>query len=65
MSPEAERWVEAAKVLAMDPTAKVVCPQRLDGTLAVHDEPCGEGMIERYLICDVCGAKNVIRMRAP
>ena len=44
MSPEAERWVEAAKVLAMDPTAKVVCPQRLDGTLAVHDEPCGEGI---------------------
>lgn len=61
----ARRWIEAAKVLIADGSAVVVCPERGDGTLAVHDEisESDPTVMERYLVCDKCGARNVIRMR--
>jgi hypothetical protein len=60
-----DRWVEAAKVLAADPAAVVRCPEKDDGVLIVHDEPFASDptMMERYLVCGACGARNVIRMR--
>jgi len=66
MTPTGRKWVEAGKVLAADPTAIVRCPERDDGVLRVHDElaPSGDVM-ERYLVCETCGARNVLRMRVP
>lgn len=63
VSPEWQRWVEAAKVLAADPTARVLCPRNGDGYLEVTDVPLadGSGQLDRHLRCPVCGATNVIR----
>jgi hypothetical protein len=61
-----KRWIEAGKILAQDPSALVRCPERNDGTLHVHDEITPDGkMMERYLICETCGAQNIILMKAP
>ena len=62
-----ERWVEAAKLLIADPAAVVRCPERDDGVLLVRDVPFSfdPTMMERTLVCDTCGARNFIRMRAP
>jgi hypothetical protein len=62
VSPEWQRWVEAAKVLAADPRAQVLCPRHGDGYLEVSDValPDGSGQVDRYLRCPVCGATNVI-----
>jgi hypothetical protein len=67
MTPTGRKWVEAAKVLAVDPSAVVRCPERDDGVLVVHDEvfPNNPNMMERYLVCQTCGARNIIRMRVP
>lgn len=64
---KARRWAEAAKILAKDPSAVVPCPELNDGVLKVHDEVFrgDPTMMERYLVCDKCGARNVIRMRVP
>lgn len=66
-STAAKKWVEAAKILARDPSAVVQCPERADGVLTVRDEVSKENpaMMERYLVCGSCGARNVIRMRVP
>jgi len=63
-STAAKRWVEAAKVLTQDPLAIVRCPALADGVLTVRDEVSKDdpGMMERYLVCQSCGARNVIRM---
>lgn len=62
-----KKWIEAAKTLAQDPTAVVQCPERGDGTLTVRDEVSKDdpALMERYLVCGTCGARNVIRMRVP
>ena len=64
---KARAWLEAAKVLAADPRREVRCPENDDGFLAVHDEVAvaDPTMMERYLICPVCGARNVLRMKVP
>jgi len=64
MRSEAEKWIEAGKILASDPSATVRCPERDDGVLRVRDQMAPDGkMMERYLFCDTCGARNVLRMR--
>jgi len=68
MSTETRRkWIAAARVLSVDPTAPVRCPERDDGTLTVRDEVsrADPSVMERYLVCPTCGARNVIRMPAP
>jgi hypothetical protein len=58
-------WNEAAKLLAVDPTLRVRCPTKDDGDLLVHDVPFKEDSagLERYLVCEVCGARNVLLMK--
>jgi hypothetical protein len=65
MTPASKKWIEAAKILAVDPTAIVRCPERGDGVLRIHDELFAhdETMMERYLVCDTCGARNALRMK--
>jgi hypothetical protein len=63
VTPEWKRWVEAARVLAADPTAQVPCPRHGDGILVVEDgsDPANPALVERYLRCPACGTYNVIR----
>ncbi|MEP6649253.1 MAG: hypothetical protein ABJA74_04975 [Lapillicoccus sp.] len=61
-TPEWQRWVEAAKILADDPRARVLCPRNEDEYLEVTDVPL-EGdteQVERHLRCPGCGASNSI-----
>jgi len=60
MNTETQRWIEAAKVLAMDPTAKVRCPRNNDSDLEVEDVVINETHLERHLRCPKCGAYNAI-----
>lgn len=66
-TPSTRRWIEAGKILAVDRSAVVACPEHGDGTLMVHDEvsEADPTMMERHLVCDKCGAQNIIRMRVP
>jgi uncharacterized protein YbaR (Trm112 family) len=63
----AREWIEAARIMSADPTAIVACPQCHEGTLTVQDHVFRDDptMMERYLVCNKCGARNVIRMRVP
>ncbi len=63
-TPSAKKWAEAAKILAIEPSVVVPCPELNDGVLTVHDEVFRgyPTIMERYLVCDKCGARNVIRM---
>jgi hypothetical protein len=67
MSERLRRWVEAIKILAVDPTVKVLCPENLDEYLDVFDVPFSQDsdLIERYLVCPKCGTYNVARMHRP
>lgn len=66
MKKESRRWIEAAKILASDPSQIVRCPERDDGVLLVQDVVSSDSTrMERYLRCEACGAWNVLRMRAP
>jgi hypothetical protein len=64
-TPSVRRWIEAGKILAADRSAVVSCPENGDGTLAVQDEvsEVDPSMMERWLVCTRCGARNAIRMR--
>ncbi len=67
MKPETLRWIEAAKVLAEDPEAKVRCPKNEDGFLEVRDvaDPADGERFERHLVCPECGATNILLMHRP
>jgi len=59
-------WIDAAKILIADPAASVACPECGKGMLAVRDtvSVVDPTVMERSLVCERCGACNVIRMRA-
>lgn len=62
MKPESRRWIEAGKVLANDPRAKVLCPENGDGYLEVTDHFAASDppVLERHMRCPVCGAFNIL-----
>jgi hypothetical protein len=64
MTPQAKRWIEAGKLLAVNPAATVRCPERDDGALTVRDvrSPKAPGVVERFMVCDKCGARNSMRL---
>lgn len=67
MKSKSQRWVEAGKVLAEDPTARVSCPRCENSTLEVEDvrNPNTLEELERIMSCGECGAMNVLRLRRP
>jgi len=66
MKPTTRKWIEAGTILAKDASAIVRCTERDDGILRVHDEIAKDGkMMERYLLCETCGARNILRMPSP
>ncbi|AFE03231.1 hypothetical protein COCOR_00041 [Corallococcus coralloides DSM 2259] len=66
ISETSKAWIQAGKLLAENPAAQVRCPEKGDGFLTVHDEAISgqPTRFERYLVCDVCGARNVMLMPA-
>ncbi len=65
LSREAERWVEAGKALAADNSAAVASPSCQDGRLSTQDVivTTAPAALARHLVCDKCGATNVLRLR--
>jgi hypothetical protein len=64
MKPATKKWLEAGKILAADPSAIVRCPERDDGILRVHDAVTPDGKkMERYMVCNKCGSRNILLMR--
>jgi formate dehydrogenase maturation protein FdhE len=58
-------WIDAAKILSENPSAKVLCPVCKIGELNVKDEiVISEKKIDRYLICNTCGKWNVLTIAA-
>ena len=54
-------WIEAAKIIAADPSAKVTCPKCGQGTLIIRDHPTHPDYHpDRVMQCDTCGARNVL-----
>lgn len=61
-----KKWVEAGKILELNPNAKIKCPVCSIGTLIVKDELIEESSkLDRYMICDNCGKWNVMTMEIP
>ncbi len=60
-------WIEAGKLLVEDPAVRVQCPEKADSFLTVHDEVSSQDptRFERHLVCDVCGARNILLLHAP
>lgn len=60
---ELPTWNDAAKILALNPRAQVSCPTKGDGDLVVFDVRYKDQYIDRYLVCPVCGARNIITIK--
>jgi len=61
-------WLEAAKVLAADPAARVRCPNCQDDFLTIEDiavESPGGRYVERILRCPACGTWESILREVP
>ncbi len=59
-----KRWIDAAKLLAEDPTISVVCPECGNHKIEVVDVDSSINPldIERYLTCPHCKVWTVLRM---
>jgi len=64
MNEERNRWIEAAKVLANDASAKIQCPKCQDATLVITDQITQENptIIERHMRCPECSTYNSLRL---
>lgn len=66
MKEETKVWLEAGRILEVNPKAIINCPHCNTGTLKVIDEPIKAwNKIDRYLLCESCGHWNVITMNKP
>jgi len=62
MNEESKRWIDAGKILGLDPTAHVLCPKCQTEVLSVTDQPLDATHLERHLRCPKCNAYNSIRL---
>ena len=61
MSKKVQAWVEAAKIFAENPKARVKCPECNVGELMVEDVIVKEyNKMDRYIKCNSCGKWNVL-----
>lgn len=56
-------WIEAGKILAVDPKAVVKCPDCGEADLEIFDTPADATHIERHMRCPRCGAYNALLKR--
>jgi Zn finger protein HypA/HybF involved in hydrogenase expression len=65
IDPQSRRWIEAAKILAVNPKAVVLCPSCGKGTLQTIDARFDDKKIDRYMQCPVCHSHNVMTLVDP
>ena len=60
-----KEWIDAAKLLAEDPTKSVICPECKTHIIEVVDvdSPNNPSDIERYLTCPHCKLRTILRMK--
>lgn len=63
-SDNVKKWIEAATILGVDPSAVVRCPICAKENLKVTAVRVKE-VLERSMRCPSCGARNDIRMVRP
>lgn len=63
-NPRVKEWIDAGKILAVDPSASVDCPDCGKAKLEVVDGRSGE-LLERWMKCPACGSFNTLRMIRP
>lgn len=55
-------WIAAGKVLATDPSQRVLCPVCQNASLVVRDINTEGTTFERLMSCPSCRARNVLLM---
>lgn len=60
-----DKWLEAARRLAINLHDRVICPKCGRYVLTVRDVDADEIHFERVLKCPECNAKEVIFMKKP
>jgi phage FluMu protein Com len=65
MKDETKRWIDAGKLLAVNPHAEVLCPRCQAVALIVTDvsPPSDPTLVERHMQCPRCEAYNALRLR--
>jgi len=65
MTEKSKKWIEVGKLLAIDSTANVVCPECGLAKLYVEDKinKNNSTEIERLIFCMSCGARNYLRLK--
>lgn len=65
MNRRMQEWLDAAKILAANPTATVVCPKCGNANLVVTDIPylADKSRWERHILCPACHTTGRILMR--
>jgi transposase-like protein len=65
MNGRMKQWLEAAKILAVDPTAQIVCPKCGEANLLVTDIPYrgDASRWERHIQCPACHTTGSVLMR--
>ena len=64
MKDTKETWIQAAIKLGNDPNEQFPCPECGGANLDVKDVEVGD-IVERHLICPICGKYNAMRMSKP
>lgn len=64
-SIKTQKWIEAGKIIAQNPNAKVLCPECGKNNLEVQDirNENNSSELERIMECPVCKARNILRLR--
>lgn len=59
-----KRWIEAAKILGINPNENILCPVCQQSFLKVQDVKNENNPleIERHMNCELCGAYNALRI---
>jgi hypothetical protein len=61
------RWIEAGKIIATNPEAKILCPVCQESFLQIIDvrNENNSSELERHMMCNNCNAYNAIRLLRP
>jgi hypothetical protein len=65
IEPQSQRWIEAIRILGLDPKATVACPECGQGTLRVFETRMGGDRLARDMQCTVCHRREVLTAIRP
>jgi len=65
ISLKTQKWIEAGKLIAENPDAKILCPECKRDNLEVKDIKNEDNIaeLERIMYCPKCGAGNILRLK--